>query len=117
MSANTVRASHLLIKHSGSRRTASWKDPDGVEIKQRSKEQAIEILLGLKSQISSHEDFANLASQHSDCGSARNGGDLGPFGPGQMQRPFEEATFALQVGEMSDVVDTDSGVHIILRTG
>ena len=38
------------------------------------------------------------------------------FGPGQMQKPFEEATFALQVGEMSEAVDTDSGVHIILRT-
>mmetsp|Transcript_56096 Transcript_56096/g.82050 ORF Transcript_56096/g.82050 Transcript_56096/m.82050 type:complete len:116 (+) Transcript_56096:45-392(+) len=104
--AQTVRASHLLIKHSGSRRTASWKDPEGDEIKQRSKEQAIEILLGLRAQIQNAEDFAGLASVHSDCSSARNGGDLGPFGPGQMQRPFEEATFALQIGEMSDVVDT-----------
>jgi len=34
-----------------------------------------------------------------------------------MQRPFEEATYALAVGEMSGVVETDSGVHIILRTG
>lgn len=34
-----------------------------------------------------------------------------------MQKPFEEATFGLQVGQMSDVVDTDSGVHLILRTG
>lgn len=49
--------------------------------------------------------------------SARQGGDLGYFGRGQMQAPFEEASFALAVGEMSDIVDTDSGVHIILRTG
>ena len=41
----------------------------------------------------------------------------GRFGRGQMQKPFEEATYALKVGELSDVVDTDSGVHIILRTG
>ena len=47
----------------------------------------------------------------------QRGGDLGEFGRGQMQKPFEDATFALAVGEMSGVVDTDSGVHVILRTG
>ncbi len=49
--------------------------------------------------------------------SAQRGGDLGFFGRGQMQRPFEEATYALQVGELSGPVFTDSGVHLILRTG
>lgn len=61
-------------------------------------------------------DFADVASRESDCSSARRGGDLGEFGRGQMQRPFEEATYALKVGELSGTVDTDSGVHIILRT-
>lgn len=41
----------------------------------------------------------------------------GPFGRGQMQKPFEEATYALKIGEISGIVDTDSGVHIIMRTG
>lgn len=52
----------------------------------------------------------------SDCSSAHKGGDLGFFGRGQMQRPFEEATFALPVGGLSGIVQTDSGAHIILRT-
>lgn len=60
--------------------------------------------------------FAELASVHSDCSSHSHGGDLGPFGKGQMQKPFEDATFKLDVGKLSDIVDTDSGVHLILRT-
>jgi NIMA-interacting peptidyl-prolyl cis-trans isomerase 1 len=57
-----------------------------------------------------------LWSSCRDCSSAAKGGDLGFFGKGQMQRPFEEATFALPVGAMSDVVKSDSGHHLILRT-
>ena len=60
--------------------------------------------------------LAELASKYSDCSSAKRGGDLGPFGRGSMQKPFEDAAFALAVGELSDIVDTDSGVHLILRT-
>jgi len=108
-----VRASHLLVKHKDSRRPASWRD-DNIT---RTKEEALEILKGYIAQIDDKEaSFEELAGQFSDCSSAKKGGDLGMFGPGQMQKPFEEATFALQVNEMSGVVDTDSGVHIILRT-
>lgn len=59
--------------------------------------------------------FEDLATKYSDCSSARKGGDLGFFGRGAMQRPFEEASFLLQPGEMSSPVDTESGVHLILR--
>jgi len=108
-----VRASHLLVKHSGSRNPSSWREAKIT----RSKAEAIEILRDYQTQISgSHEKFAQLAKEFSDCSSARKGGDLGDFGPGQMQKPFEDATFALKIGEMSDVVETDSGVHLILRT-
>ncbi|KAH9923164.1 rotamase-domain-containing protein [Epithele typhae] len=108
-----VRASHLLVKHSGSRRPSSWKEPNIV----RSKEEAIEILKGYASEINgSPETFAELASQHSDCSSHAQGGDLGFFKPGQMQKPFEDATYALNVGQISDIISTDSGVHLILRT-
>merc|ERR1712100_445963 len=61
------------------------------------------------------ENFAQKAFERSDCGSYRKGGDLGVWGRGQMQAPFEEATYALKVGQMSGIVDTDSGVHVILR--
>jgi NIMA-interacting peptidyl-prolyl cis-trans isomerase 1 len=60
--------------------------------------------------------FEELASQESDCSSAKKQGDLGFFGRGDMQKPFEDVAFALQVGELSDIVSTDSGLHIILRT-
>ena len=118
MSSDKVRASHLLIKHKGSRRPASWKDPDGVTIKNTTRDAAVTQLRALREEIiSGRAKFENLASRYSDCSSAKRGGDLGSFGRGQMQKPFEEATYALRVGEVSDIVDTDSGVHIILRTG
>lgn len=60
--------------------------------------------------------FTELASKESDCSSAKRGGDLGYFHRGQMQKPFEDAAFALKVGELSQPVWTDSGVHLILRT-
>jgi len=59
------------------------------------------------------EDFATLAQQYSQDGSAKQGGDLSYFGRGQMMAPFEEAAFALQPGEISDVVETPVGLHII----
>ncbi|XP_043235354.1 peptidyl-prolyl cis-trans isomerase NIMA-interacting 1-like isoform X2 [Amphibalanus amphitrite] len=107
-----VQASHLLVKHRDSRRPASWRQ-DPIT---RTKEEALQILQGYRDRIVSGEDtFENLASQCSDCSSAKRGGDLGPFGRGAMQKPFEDAAFALQVGEMSEPVWTDSGVHIIKR--
>ncbi|KAF8879233.1 hypothetical protein CPB85DRAFT_1341906 [Mucidula mucida] len=108
-----VRASHLLVKHSGSRRPASWKDPNIT----RSKEEAIDILKGYQAEIGgSKEKFAQLAQLHSDCSSHEKGGDLGFFGRGQMQKPFEDAAFGLEVGQMSEIISSDSGVHIVLRT-
>lgn len=107
-----IRCRHLLVKHAGSRRPASWKS----ERITRSKEEALTQLAGFREQIVlGHISFTDLASTESDCSSARAGGDLGLFGRGQMQKPFEDVAFALQVGEISGFVDTDSGVHIIQR--
>ncbi|XP_015283243.1 PREDICTED: peptidyl-prolyl cis-trans isomerase NIMA-interacting 1 isoform X2 [Gekko japonicus] len=107
-----VRCSHLLVKHSQSRRPSSWRE----EKITRTKEEALELINGYIQKIKSGEDFETLASQFSDCSSAKAGGDLGAFGRGQMQKPFEDASFALRTGEMSGPVFTDSGIHIILRT-
>ncbi|MQL87843.1 hypothetical protein Taro_020396 [Colocasia esculenta] len=113
-----VSASHILIKHEGSRRKASWQDPDGVRIRSTTRDSAVEQLRALREEIASGKaSFEDVASRHSDCSTAKRGGDLGPFKRGQMQKPFEDAAFALEIGEISNIVDTDSGVHIILRTG
>ncbi|GAB0488814.1 hypothetical protein MMPV_000024 [Pyropia vietnamensis] len=109
----TVTASHILVKHAGSRRPSSWRSPTIT----RSAAEAVAILTAARERLVAGEvPFSTLASELSDCSSARAGGDLGPFGRGQMQAPFEAATFALAVGEMSDIVETNSGFHIILRT-
>lgn len=108
-----VQCSHLLVKHAESRRPSSWREEDIT----RSKEESREVLLGYKAQIDSGDKtLQDLAAEYSDCSSAKRGGDLGPFGRGCMQKAFEDAAFALNVGEMSDIVDTDSGLHLILRT-
>jgi len=112
-SSDYVQCSHLLVKHRDSRNPKSWRNPN-ITI---SKDEALAQLREYNDMIvSGQRTFEELASEVSDCSSAKRGGDLGKFGRGQMQRPFEEASFALKVGEMSGVVDTDSGVHIILRT-
>ncbi len=61
-------------------------------------------------------DFAELAKEYSIDGSAAQGGKLGSFAKGRMVKPFEEAAFALNVGEVSEIVKTDFGFHIIKVT-
>jgi peptidyl-prolyl cis-trans isomerase D len=68
----------------------------------------------LQQVIQSPSQFAILAKQYSqDPGSAANGGDLGTFGRGAMVKPFEDSVFSLKVGEVSGLVRTDFGYHII----
>lgn len=106
-----VRALHLLIKHEGSRRPASHRS-EKITI---SKEEAREELEGYVKRLNDGETFENLAKERSDCSSSKRGGDLGFFGRGEMQPAFEKAAFGLKVGEVSDIVETDSGLHVIKR--
>lgn len=108
-----IQCSHLLVKHAKSRRPSSWRQENIT----RSKEEAQKILESYLQQVQSGEaTLQELAQKFSDCSSAKRGGDLGSFGRGVMQKAFEEAAFALKVGELSGIVDTDSGLHIIQRT-
>ena len=92
-----VRASHILLKTEG-------KDEAAVK-------KAAEDLLA---QVKGGADFAQLATKHSeDEGSAKNGGDLDYFGRGRMVPEFEQAAFAMQPGQVSDLVKTQYGFHII----
>lgn len=96
----SVRASHILV---GSDQNASPED------KKKAREKADALLKQLKGGA----DFAELAKKESSCPSSAQGGDLGFFGKGQMVPEFEKASFALKPGEVSDVVETQFGYHII----
>ncbi|GJP72244.1 hypothetical protein CLOP_g2991 [Closterium sp. NIES-67] len=77
-----VRASHILIKHQGSRRPASWKDPNGETIGRTTKDAAIQQLLAIRERIASGElDFGQVAKTESHCSSARNNGRSGLVQP------------------------------------
>ncbi len=96
-----VRASHILVKHVGSRRPSSWRCAT-VTLQ---KEEALAKLAAIRQSIvDGKAAFADVARIESDCSSAAHGGDLGSFGRGKMQKPFEDAAFALKVGELSGVV-------------
>ena len=97
------RASHVLISS------------DGDAGKEKAKAKAEEVLKDIQKNPSR---FAELAKQHSqDPGSAQKGGDLGYFGRGMMVKPFEDAVFQQKEGEISGLVESDFGYHIIKVTG
>src|SRR5205814_5505814 len=100
------RASHILI--------AVKRDAADAE-KARARERAAQILAQLRKSPGS---FAELAKKNSgDPGSASKGGDLGFFSRGMMVRPFEDAAFRLKPNQISDLVESDFGFHIIKITG
>ena len=96
----SARASHILIK-------ADEKADEAAKKAARAK------IDGILKRVKAGEDFAALAKENSQDGSAAQGGDLGFFPRGQMVGPFDQAAFALKPGEVSEVVTTQFGYHII----
>lgn len=67
----------------------------------------------LKKRIEGGEDFAVIAKEFSTCPSARNGGDLGEFGPGMMVKEFDEVVFSAPINEVQGPVKTQFGYHLV----
>jgi NIMA-interacting peptidyl-prolyl cis-trans isomerase 1 len=103
-----ITASHVLVAFKGSRRARE----DITRTKQQAKQRAEEV----RAKALKSDDFEALAKQYSDDPSAGKGGGLGSFGRTSMVKPFADAAFALNVGAVSDVVETEFGFHVIKRT-
>ncbi|MBW1981790.1 MAG: peptidylprolyl isomerase [Deltaproteobacteria bacterium] len=98
-----VRASHILVKLPANADDAQ-------------KAAALKKIKAVQEKVKKGGDFSALAKEYSEGPSAEKGGDLGYFGRGQMVVPFEKAAFALQPGQVSDVVQTRFGYHLIKVT-
>ncbi|KAL7712342.1 Peptidyl-prolyl cis-trans isomerase [Entamoeba marina] len=107
-----VSCCHILIKHKDSRNPHSWRE----ETITRTKEQAIQKLQSIRKDIiEGKKDFEQVAVIESDCSSSGRGGYLGRMTAEQLQKPFSDAYLKLKLNEISGIVETDSGVHIIKR--
>jgi peptidyl-prolyl cis-trans isomerase C len=98
-----IRASHILVKVD-----------KGATADEKAK--ALEKIKAVQKRLQNGEDFAQVAKEVSDCPSKENGGDLNFFQKGQMVPPFEDAAFSLQQGQISGIVETEFGYHIIKMT-
>ena len=96
-----VRASHILIK----------VDPGAEEAKKAEARTKIE---SVQAKLKKGEDFGALAKEYSEGPTGPKGGDLGFFGRGQMVKPFEEAAFSMKPGQVSGMVETRFGYHLIM---
>lgn len=98
-----VRASHILARF-----------PEKADAAAKQKARAK--IEGVLKEVRAGGDFANLARKHSEDGSAQAGGDLNFFPKNQMVPAFADAAFALPTGQVSDIVETQFGYHIIKAT-
>ncbi len=111
----TVRASHILIRPESPdpEKVKTMTDEEKKKSFDESKKKAEQKAQELLAQLKKGDDFAKLATENSACPSKKEGGDLGTFGRGEMAPEFEKAAFSLKPGELSDIVETRFGYHII----
>ncbi|WP_373501053.1 peptidylprolyl isomerase [Desulfococcus sp.] len=98
-----VKASHILIK----------AEPSAAEADKAAARKKIE---EVQAKLKKGEKFDALAKQYSECPSSEKGGDLGYFSRGQMVKPFEDTAYAMKPGDVSDIVTTQFGYHLIQVT-
>jgi parvulin-like peptidyl-prolyl isomerase len=101
-----IGAREILVTYAGAWRSAATRSKDEARARIQ---QALDELKG-------GADFAQVASKYSDDPNGKSGGDLGPVAKGQLIPAFEDAAFALQPGQRSDVVDTPYGFYVVERT-
>ena len=103
-----ARVRHILVQYEGAKNA-----PPGLE---RTKEEAALRVRALHQRLTKERaDFAAVAREASDCPSAKEGGELGRFTVGELEPTFELALFGLSRGQVSDVVETPYGYHLLLR--
>jgi peptidyl-prolyl cis-trans isomerase C/peptidyl-prolyl cis-trans isomerase SurA len=105
--AQSVRVSHILVAWEGALRATTT----------RSKEDAHKLIESLQKQLKAGKTFGELAKSGSDDpGTKDNNGEIGELVRGNAEESFEKAAFALKPGEVSGIVETTFGYHLILRT-
>ena len=115
-----VRLRHILVKHTESRNCFSKRTMHEVQTTRAEALEELEEMLATLKQTENSEDmtakFIEFASIRSDCSTHKDGGDMGLFPRGNMHPLFDKVAFGLQIGELADqIVETDSGCHLLLR--
>jgi len=110
-----ITVSHCLLKHAESRRPSSHRAKTISLAKAAARAETAALRARVAAAVDPAEALAAEARGRSDCPSATAGGTLKPFARGDLERAFEAAAFGLAVGELSEVVETEAGFHVVLR--